>query len=192
MLFVVTLTQSYSNDRVYYKCYSLESAMGIKVNALINKDSEYIKSIKTISDIVIKRVISPTKQNDFLYMFTLDSFKENKSLKIVHKFTKKVIRNRREELKNLNNVNFAKSNKENINKDSTTSNDFGIKKRSPFLDTLIQSSINGVPLSDDDIREEVDTFMFEGHDTTSSALSFTLYELSIHPDIQVLKNILSL
>ena len=35
------------------------------------------------------------------------------------------------------------------------------------------------------IREEVDTFVFAGHDTTSSAVSWTLYEIGRHPDIQM-------
>lgn len=53
-----------------------------------------------------------------------------------------------------------------------------------FLDILLHSSIEGRPLSNLDIREEVDTFMFEGHDTTSSAIAFCLYELAKNPHVQ--------
>ena len=34
------------------------------------------------------------------------------------------------------------------------------------------------------IREEVDTFMFEGHDTVSSAICWTLYEIGLDTDVQ--------
>ena len=53
-----------------------------------------------------------------------------------------------------------------------------------LLDVLLQSTVNGNALSNEDIREEVDTFMFEGHDTTTSGISFALYLIARHKEVQ--------
>ena len=43
---------------------------------------------------------------------------------------------------------------------------------------------DGDGLSDQEIQDEVDTFMFAGHDSTSSSLSWCLYNLAKHPQQQ--------
>lgn len=58
------------------------------------------------------------------------------------------------------------------------------KQKLALIDILLKSTIDGKPLSNLDIREEVDTFMFAGHDTTTSGISFCLYNIAKYPDVQ--------
>lgn len=63
--------------------------------------------------------------------------------------------------------------------------DDNFKQKKTFLDTLLTASVDGVPLNDTEISDEVSTFLDAGHDTTASAISFALYHLSIYPKEQV-------
>lgn len=101
-----------------------------------------------------QRLFSLTLRNDFLFEYSSQAKTQQKSLKILHDFTDKVITERRNELINNQNEN---------DDDSSVQNEFGIKRKKAFLDILLQSTIDGKPLTNLDIREEVDTFMFEVH-----------------------------
>lgn len=61
------------------------------------------------------------------------------------------------------------------------------KKKKAFLDLLldVQEEVGATELPDRDLREETDTFMFAGHDTTSVAISFAMFALGAYPEIQV-------
>lgn len=82
-----------------------------------------------------------------LYPLTPNYYKERKALKILHNYTNSVIDKRKASHIMDNEVNETDS--------------FGIKKRQAFLDLLLTYKIDGQSLSRNDIREEVDTFMFE-------------------------------
>lgn len=118
---------------------------------------------------ITKRHIILPLRNDFIFKITGFHAKQKKLLETLHGFTDKVIIGRREEL--------IKSNDNNVTNNNTTN-------KSSLIDILLKSSIDGKPLSNLDIREEVDTFMFAGHDTVSSAISFTLYNLAKHAEVQ--------
>lgn len=59
-------------------------------------------------------------------------------------------------------------------------------QKKSFLDILLNVlEENPDQMTEEDIQEEVDTFLFEGHDTSSIAITMTLLYLGIYQDIQV-------
>jgi cytochrome P450 family 4 len=107
--------------------------------------------ISRITEISFMKMFDIVKQVEFLYRFTEMHKQERKCLKTLHAFTDSVIAAKRKEL-----MNKIDDEAESAN----SKNDFGIRKKTALLDLLLQSTIDGKPLSDRDIREEVDTFMF--------------------------------
>ena len=145
---------------------------------------------------------------DFFFRFT-KYFKEQVShLKTIHTLTDSVIKNKklaffeRKEKGDVSLYETAVKETEEENKnpmkdqglsygshlrDDLDENDenIGEKKRLAFLDFMVEAShTSGNKLSDEEIREEVSTIMFEGHDTTAAASSFFICVLGVYPDIQ--------
>ena len=56
-------------------------------------------------------------------------------------------------------------------------------RRLVFLDSLLNQMRNE-NLSLDDVQEEVDTFMFTGHDTTATGITFFCYLMGCYPEVQ--------
>ncbi|EFA04665.2 cytochrome P450 CYP4BN1 [Tribolium castaneum] len=156
-----------------------ESAMGISINAQFDDNSDYVRSVKAMCRITMERLFHLLEMNDVTYPLTKNYYTQKKSLNVLHNQTNSVINRRRKELEN-------KTEAINVtNEDKADNNDtlFGRNKKA-FLDLLLQATVDGRPLTQEEIREEVDTFMFEGHDTTASAISFAIYCLANNADVQ--------
>ncbi|XP_004761175.2 cytochrome P450 4F6 isoform X3 [Mustela putorius furo] len=117
---------------------------------------------------------------EHISLMTLDSLQKcvfsfdsncQEACNLVHNFTDAVIQERRRALISGGSHDFLKA------KAKTKTLD--------FIDVLLLAKDeDGKQLSDEDIRAEADTFMFEGHDTTASGLSWVLYNLAKHPEYQ--------
>ncbi|XP_031624946.1 cytochrome P450 4c3, partial [Contarinia nasturtii] len=173
-----------------------ETAMGKSIDAQSNGDSQYVKAVYKIGEIVQTRQVKVWYHPEFLFRMSKLYQEHQSCIKTLHGFSNRVIKERKAEIayqNNNNNNNQDNNNSANVKnlnlQEETDDNkyeilDFPRKKRLAFLDLLIEASKDGKELSDEDIREEVDTFMFEGHDTTSASICWTLFLLGTSPHIQ--------
>ncbi|KAF7492036.1 Cytochrome P450 4c3 [Sarcoptes scabiei] len=189
-----------------------ETAMGSKLNLQANSNHEYVEALYNISRIFLIRLMRPWLWNDFIFNQTDYGHLFNRSVSETKKFTMKVIKKRRNQwiefLSSNQNESGGnlKANNGNKNKLFERNNELSKKlsihqkkflpmietksadnsnaKRLAFLDLLLQHHLVTKKLTLEDLREEVDTFMFAGHDTTSHAISWILYMLGLHPDVQ--------
>ncbi|KAK8720436.1 hypothetical protein OTU49_013325, partial [Cherax quadricarinatus] len=152
-----------------------ETAMGCNINAQDNSDSDYVQAVYRIGALVQLRQSRPWLQPNILFRLSGYAKEHDACLKILHKFSYDTIRSRRRDYLEKKQKKDAATEEEDV---------IGKKKRLAFLDLLLEYSEQKTALSDEDIREEVDTFMFEGHDTTAAAINWSLYLIGCYPEIQ--------
>lgn len=123
-----------------------------------------------IGSIVLNRQAKFWMQSDFIFKLTDDYRKHEECLRILHGFSYRVIRERKETIsRELHKSKLDSNNNQKLSIDENGNNvdsvaldeeeSLGKKKRLAFLDLLITASGNGTVLTDEDIREEVDTFV---------------------------------
>ncbi|XP_049535222.1 probable cytochrome P450 4d14 [Anopheles darlingi] len=165
-------------DHVTYCALDIisESAMGVKLNTQHNPHTEYVEAVQELSDIMFKRMFSLARDYKWVFRLQKASRRQNVLMKVVHDFAQLVINERKKQLQNERERLLTNQELEETDVDG--------KRRMTLLDLLLNVTIDGKPLSDTDIREEVDTFMFAGYETTNLGISNACYHLSRNPAIQ--------
>nr|WKR34927.1 cytochrome P450 CYP4Q84 [Monolepta hieroglyphica] len=150
----------------------VETSMGTSLNLENTEDKDYVKAIYKFGKSIAYRSTRPWMYyNSFYYMLIPAGWKEMKVIDVLHSFTNKIVAKKSE--------NFEKF-------DVPADDDYNYSKRKKlaFLDLLLNSKFTDGIIDDEGIKDEVNTFMFEGHDTTSSSICFTLMLLANHPNFQ--------
>uniref|UniRef100_A0A8C7PUV3 Cytochrome P450, family 4, subfamily T, polypeptide 8 n=1 Tax=Oncorhynchus mykiss TaxID=8022 RepID=A0A8C7PUV3_ONCMY len=128
----------------------------------------YIKAVYELSDLVNVRFRIFPYHSEWIFQLSPHGYKYRKACNVAHSHTEEIIRKRKEALKDEKELGRIQA-----------------KRNLDFLDILLCARDEDQQgLSDEAIRAEVDTFMFEGHDTTASGISWTLYSLACNPEHQ--------
>ncbi|XP_018400294.1 PREDICTED: cytochrome P450 4g15-like [Cyphomyrmex costatus] len=188
-----------------------ETAMGVKKEKRQKTGYEYAMAVMKMSDILHRRHYDVSLRWNMFFKYSKLGKAQEKLLDIIHTLTEHVIKEKsidveekyaKQQLKEaqndksieksdiIENVENVKNNTANYklhyvrdDLDDIDENDIGDKKRIAFLEMMFELKKNG-QMTDEEIWEEVNTIMFEGHDTTAAGSSFALCVLGNHPDIQ--------
>lgn len=138
----------------------------------------YKNAICELGNQFVHRLARLPLHNNFIYnLYTLG--KQNKHLNIVHSFTKKVIKDRRQYIRGNGGNNFDDEKDTQADEHSIYFN----KKKTAMLDLLLKAERDGL-IDEIGVQEEIDTFMFEGHDTTATGLTYCIMLIANHKSIQ--------
>lgn len=139
-------------------------------SGLGHRDNSYYLAVSDLTLLMQQRIDSFQYHNDFIYWLTPHGRRFLRACKIAHDHTDEVIRQRKAALQ-----------------DEKEQKKIQQRRHLDFLDILLGArDESGIKLSDADLRAEVDTFMFEGHDTTTSGISWFLYCMALYPEHQQL------
>ena len=138
--------------------------------------AEYLKAVLELSVCIAERFITPLYHIDWLYWLTPHGKRMKRLCKLVHNHAEMVIAERKKALG---------LDEGRVQNASVFPKHVSERRTLDFLDILLTAvDEDGAGLTDLEVRDEVDTFMFAGHDTTTSGMCWTLYCLAKHPEHQ--------
>ncbi|XP_066260623.1 cytochrome P450 4C1-like [Euwallacea similis] len=155
-----------------------ESAMGVELNYLNGNDRrgvEYAQAIIEFCSIFFKRMANPIYRNNFTFRYTALGRQSTQYINTIEKFNNDIIQERKKRLQQ------SKEKTKFLMKDELNN-----RKKVSFLDLLL-SYQNEHRFSEEEIKEEVSTFMFGGFDTTTATVTYAL--LALGNDLQIQKHV---
>ena len=163
-----------------------EAAMGITLGAQKGANPEYAHAVRRMSEMIWSRIRSPWLWPKSLWYLSGYGNEFDESLKISRGLIQRVIEERKSERERIRQDDTSSESSKESLQEIWEEENLGIRakhRRQAFLDLMLDMQEEN-KLTDVMIREEVDTFMFEGHDTVSSSMGFTVYLIAQKPEIQ--------
>ncbi|XP_046734901.1 cytochrome P450 4C1-like [Diprion similis] len=148
-----------------------ETAMGVSVRAQTESGCRYVEAVKSVSKGIFRRIFHVWLHPDFIFERTQLGKTQKECVKYLHSLTNEVIKKKKEAYFKVND----KPEKGARN---------GEYRRKAFLDLLMELTHNEEIFTDDELREEVDTMMIAGNDTTAIINCFVILMLASHPNVQ--------
>nr|XP_002129693.1 cytochrome P450 4F22 [Ciona intestinalis] len=144
----------------------------------------YTDAVFTLTTTAMKRIFNPFCHVDWIFAMTKSGRQFKAAAKLIHEFDEKVIRERRQENKKI----LGRSDDEDLTQEDLEKITSWRKSDGRYLDFLdmliLTRDDDGKGLTEREIRDEVDTFLFEGHDTTASGIAWSLYCLAANEEYQ--------
>lgn len=120
-----------------------ETSMRVRLNVQLSNNSVYIKAISGYMNLMLRRFFNIINHFELFYIFSPDYWERRKYIKQIHDITNGIIKQRKLERKHMK-------------EDAVEIDNWSVKKKKVFLDLLLESN----QFTNEEIREEVDTFAF--------------------------------
>ncbi|KRT80979.1 cytochrome P450 [Oryctes borbonicus] len=144
-----------------------ETAMGLPTSAITKNSEAYAQAVRDMTEMAMWRSIRPHFRWHPMFYIHPQGRKFRKILKELHDFSSNVIAERKKRKDAVGNQNPPEQ-----------------KKRLSFLDLVLQTAEDPNLISDKNLRDLVDTFLFAGFDTTTNSTCWSIFCMGSHPEVQ--------
>ncbi|GIY09379.1 hypothetical protein CDAR_88121 [Caerostris darwini] len=142
-----------------------ESILGVKIGALQSEAEEYVSSLHRLLDVSMSRIWKFWQWPDFIFHCSNAHKEFLQHIRTIHEFSRRIIKQKK--LRYMN-------------------REMGDDSRRPkcLLDVLLKLHVEDQVLDEEGVRQEVDTFIAAGHDSTAVAVKWALYLIGLYPEVQ--------
>lgn len=131
---------------------------------------EYLHSLETFFSLVFKRMLSIERYPQFLYRLTKDYQTESKCFSAIRNMSNGLMQQLKHHSKET--------------KTLSTEDTLERKPAQNFVENLYDLAENNPSLTEEHIKDHIDTMVVAGHDTTATTMSNLLLMLAMHPEVQ--------
>lgn len=140
-----------------------ETALGVQIDEEEVDRKGLLKVNDEIATSVIARMVNIFHWPDVIYERTKNAQEFRRNVEFIQAYNDRIVKTRKSEYK----MGLAES-----------------ESKNSFLDILLRMHMEEGSLTEDQVRDEVTSIFIGGFDTTATSISYTLYLLGHHPEVQ--------